>query len=85
MSGNHAGLGFVVRIAWPGLDVVKDVVLAQAAITDDVDTFYETLGLCGCLLGFNLSGGGEDVVNPASKPKKKSQSARYECIGKFPQ
>jgi hypothetical protein len=40
------------------LDVVKDVVLSQAAITDDLYVFYETLRLC--LLGCNWSGGGEE-------------------------
>ncbi len=51
-------LGLVVRIAGPGLDVVKDVVFSQTAITNDVDTFNETLGLG--LLGLNLSGSGKD-------------------------
>jgi hypothetical protein len=51
-------LRLVVRITGPGLNVVKDVVLSQTAITNDVDVFYETLRLG--LLGPGLSGGGKD-------------------------
>src|SRR5262245_9102705 len=41
----------VVRVAWPGLDVIKDVVFAQTTITNDIDAFNETLRLI--LLGFD--------------------------------
>jgi hypothetical protein len=51
-------LGLVVRITGPRLNVVKDIVLSQTAITNDVDAFNETLRLR--LLGVSLSGGGKD-------------------------
>ena len=52
--------GFVVRITGPGLDVVKNVVLAQTTITDDVDTFDDSLlGLLGYYASRRYEGCGD--------------------------
>jgi hypothetical protein len=50
-------LGFAVRITGSRMNLVKDVVFSQTAIADDVDAFYETLGLG--LLGLDWSGCGD--------------------------
>jgi hypothetical protein len=33
----------VVNVAGSGLNVIKNIVLTQTAITDDLDVFYESL------------------------------------------
>src|ERR1044071_8283335 len=61
----------VVRIAWSSLDVIKNVILTQTTITDDVNAFDDSLlWLWLSLLGENASRANEGCGDSSQEAHK---------------